>query len=205
LPARLDKRGYAAENVDRPPVRPAFWRSALPRHRLIVAAGFRIAGWVVGVPALLASIGLGVGAFLLSDQPSKTPYLDDKTYGLLGVLTNGVHAVVDVIGFIGAMAGLVLAVLAVLGVLVALFAVLLYLIGRGLRVAATWARVAALVVVAILMLNAAIALSLLSRGGEIADAALMAGLAYGLWTLIWRFADPPSSAHMIPADSAPNG
>ena len=97
---------------------------------------------MIGIPALLASIGLGVGAVLLGGGPSKTPYLDDKTYGVLGVLTNGVHAVVDVVAFIGAMAGLVLAILAVLGVLVVLFAVLLYLIGRGLRIAAVWARIA---------------------------------------------------------------
>jgi hypothetical protein len=186
-------------------MRPAFWRSALPRHRLIVAAGFRIAGWVVGVPALLASIGLGVGAVLLSDQPSKTPYLDDKTYGLLGVLTNGVHAVVDVIAFIGAMAGLVLAILAVLGVLVVLFAVLLYLIGRGLRAAATWARVVGALVAAILLANAAIVLSVLNRAGEVVDGLIVAGSLYVLWTLIWRFADPPSPARTSLAESAPNG
>jgi hypothetical protein len=180
-------------------------RTAVPRHRLIVAAGFRIAGWVIGIPALLASIGLGVGAVLLGGGPSKTPYLDDGKYGLVGMLTNGVHAVVDVITFIGAMAGLFLAILAVLAAVIALFAVLLYLIGRGLRVAATWARVAGLIVAAVLMLNAAIALSLLNRGGEIVDAVVIAGLAYAFWTLIWRFVDPPSPARTSPADSAPNG
>ena len=180
-------------------------RFVLPRHRLIVAAGFRIAAWVIGIPALLASIGLGVGAVLLADSPPKTPYMDDKTYGVLGVLINGVHAVTDVITFIGAMAGLVLAILAVVGVVIALFAVLLYLIGRGLRTAATWARIAGLVVVAVLMLNAAIAFSLLNRGGEIVDAVVIAGLAYAVWTLIWRFADPSSSAHTTPAESAPSG
>lgn len=187
-------------------MRAVSWRSTLPRHRLIVAAGFRIAGWVIGIPALLASIGLGVGAVLLGGGPSKTPYLDDAKYGLVGVLTNGVHAVVDVITFIGAMAGLFLAILAVLAVVIALFAVLLYLIGRGLRVAATWARVAGGLVAAISMLNAAIALSLLSGGGEVVDGVVIAGLAYGLWVLIWRFADPPpGSGHTIPAQSAPNG
>jgi hypothetical protein len=163
----------------------------LPHHRLIVAAGFRVAGWVVGIPALLASIGLGVSAVLLGGGPSKTPYLDDRTYGLAGVLTNGVHAVADVIAFIGAMASLVMAVLAVLGLLVALFAVLLYLIGRGLKAAATWARVLGALVAALAMVNAAVALSVLSREGQIVDAVLIAGLGYALWVLVWRFADPP--------------
>ena len=177
----------------------------LPPHRLIVAAGFRIAGWAIGIPALLASIGLGVGAVLLGDGPSKTPYLDNAKYGLLGALTNGVHAVVDVITFIGAMAGLFLAILAVVGVLVALFAVLLYLIGRGLRAAATWARILASLISLATLANAAIVLSALNRAGQVVDGLIIAGLLYALWTLVWRFADPPSLARMSPADSTPSG
>jgi hypothetical protein len=196
----LDKRDHAAENIERRHrCGPRPGDPALPRHRLIVALGFRIAGWVVGIPALLASVGLGVGAVLLADGPSKTPYMDDKTYGLLGVLINGVHAVTDVVAFIGAMAGLVLTIFAVLGVLVVLFAVLLYLIGRGLKVRAAWARVLAGLVSLLTLANAAIVLSALNRAGEVVDGAVIAGSLYVLWTLIWRFADPPSPARTSPA------
>jgi len=164
-------------------------RFVLPRHRLIVAGAFRIAGFVIGVPSLLATLGFMGGAVIFGSgpPPDNSPYLSLKTYGPAGALQNGAQAVGNVFSFMDMLATHILAVLAIFALAVTLFAVLLYLIGRGLKAAAAWARIVAGLLTVVVLANCAIALTALPRGGEIADGLVMAGLVYGLWVLIWKF------------------
>jgi hypothetical protein len=161
----------------------------LPRHRLIVAGTFRIAGFVIGAPSLLATLGLAGGAFIFGNgpPPDNSPYLSLKTYGPAGALQNGAQAVGNVFSFMDMLATHILAVLAIVALAVTLFAVLLYLTGRGLKASAAWARIVAGLLIAVALANCAIGLSALNRGGEIADGFVMAALVYGLWVLIWKF------------------
>jgi uncharacterized membrane protein (DUF2068 family) len=164
----------------------------MANHRLIVAGGFRVAGWVLGLPALLAAIWLGVGAFTFTHLPAEaSPYLSVQRYGLVGLLTNSAHAAASALVFLGHLAGWLLGMLAVLALFTALFGVLLELTGRGLWRAAAWARALAIVICAIGLLNGLGALALLPRGAAMADGVMIAIEAYALWVLGWRFADPP--------------
>ena len=151
---------------------------------------------MIGAPSLLATLGLAGLAVIFGSGPPQdhSAYLSVKTYGPTGALQNGAHAVGNILSFLNMLASSVLVVLAIFALVVTLFALLLYLIGRGLRAAARWARVVGGLVAALLLLNAAAALGALSTLGEIIDAVLMTGLAYALWVLIWRFAEPPPSS-----------
>ncbi len=148
---------------------------------------------MIGLPSLLATLGFAVGAFIFGSAPPQdhSPYLSLKTYGPTGALQNGAHAIGNVLSFIGMLAASVLVVLTVVALAVTLFAVLLYVTGRGLKLAAAWARIVAGLVSVLMLASSVIALSALSQGGKLVDALIMAGLLYGLWVLIWRFADPP--------------
>jgi hypothetical protein len=169
---------------------------ALPRHRLIVAGGFRIAGWAIGVPSLLAMLSLAVGAFIFdrAPPPDHSAYLNVKTYGPMGALQNGAQALGNGLSFVGSIIGGVLGVLALSALVVALFAGLLYLIGRGLKARATWARIVAGLFSALLLLNGLAGLTYLTRGAAIADGLIVAALLYVLWVLIWKFAESGSGA-----------
>ena len=177
-------------------------RFVLPRHRLIVAGAFRIAGWVIGAPSLLATLGFVAGAFIFGSGPPQdnSPYLSLKTYGPTGALQNGAHAVGNLFSFMGMLATTLMVVLAIFALAVTLFAVLLYLTGRGLKTSAAWARIVAGLVSVLTLANCAIALTALTSDGQLVDGLVMVGLSYGLWVLVWRFADPPpSSGHTTPA------
>jgi hypothetical protein len=91
-----------------------------------------------------------------------------------------------------------LGLLAILALIAALFAGLLYLIGRGLKASATWARVLAGLVSAVALLKGAGALAYLPRGSAIADGVAMAGFVYVLWVLVWKFADPATGTSRNP-------
>jgi hypothetical protein len=177
-------------------------RFVLPRHRLIVAGAFRVAGFVVGVPSLLATLGCTVGAILFGagSAPNHSPYLDTKTYGPTGAMANGAHAIGDIFTFIGTLASAILVVMAIAALAATLFGLLLYVTGRGLKVAAAWARIVAGLVSVLTLANCLIALSALTNDGKVVVGLLVAGLLYALWVLVWRFADPsPSPGHTTPA------
>lgn len=83
--------------------------------------------------------------------------------------------------------------LAIVALAATLFAVLLYVTGRGLKTAAAWARIVAGLISVLTLANCVVVLTILTEDGKVADGLLMAGLLYGLWVLIWRFAEPPGS------------
>ena len=163
----------------------------MPEHRLIVAQGFRVAGWVIGLPSALAAIGLGVGAAVLGARPAApSQMLNVGDYGLVGLLSNAATGLVGVLSFLGGVAAWVMGVLAVAALLAALFAALLYAVGRGLRVSAGWARVVGIALTTVLMLNGLFALLMLQDAARLAVVVILAALAYALWTLGWRFRTP---------------
>ena len=77
----------------------------MPDHRLIVARGFGIAGWVIGVPSTLAAIALGAGALVVGARPAGPPPepLSVTTYGLAGLLSNAANGVGGVLSFLWAL------------------------------------------------------------------------------------------------------
>jgi len=170
----------------------------LPDHRLIVARGFQIAGWVLGAPSVLIALGSGIAAVVLGGGPagSKPHYLSVSTYGIAGLLSNAATGVGGALSVLNGLAGWVLGLLAVLALLATLFAGLLYLVGRGLKVSAAWARFVGGAMMGVMSLNSLLALAVLRGGARLADAALLALFAYGLWVIGWRFEDP------VPADRA---
>jgi hypothetical protein len=160
----------------------------MPDHRLIVARGFGIAGWALGIPSALAAIGLGVGAVVMGARPAPpSEALSVGDYGLVGLLSNAAIGLAGVLSFLGGIAAWLMGLLAVAALATALFAGLLYLIGRGLRVSAPWARVLAIVLSALLAVNALLVLTVAQGAARLADSLLLAGLAYALWALGWRF------------------
>lgn len=173
---------------------------------MIVARGFRIAGWALGLTCFIAAIGLGVSAFALNHQAQVKPaYLDVGAYGLVGLLSNGANGVAAGLSFLGGVASAILALLAIVAVAGIAFAVLLHAVGRGLTASAAWARVLAGLISLVALLNAASALAFLRQGAAILDAALVASLAYVLWVVGWRFGDPPPGSSRPPAPAPPSG
>jgi hypothetical protein len=157
---------------------------------------------VIGAPSFLAALSFAVGAFILgrAPPPDHSAYLSLKTYGPTGALQNGAHAVGNVFSFVGMLASGVLGVLAIAALVVAVFAGGLYLVGRGLKVRATWARILAGLLSVVGLLNCAAALTYLTRGAAITDGLVIAALLYVLWVLLWKFADSGTSpVRMTPA------
>jgi hypothetical protein len=160
----------------------------LPDHRLIVAYGFRIAGWAVGGPSALAAIALGAGALVVGARPADhAASLSVTTYGLAGLLSNAANGVGGVLSFLGGIAAWLLGLLAVAALLAALFGALLYVLGRGLRASAGWARILAIALTAAAMPIGLLALAVLEGGTRLVDVTILAALAYALWALGWRF------------------
>jgi len=162
----------------------------LRAHRLIVASGFRIAGWGLGVPSSLSFLGFTAGSILLrrASAADKSHYLDINTYGLVGLLANGARGLGKVFEFLASVGAWVAAALAILSLFAILFSVILYFTGRGIDHQATWARIAA-GLFSLCGLLFAIGAWFTFRG----DAALVACLLisaflYVLWVLGWKFA-----------------
>ena len=122
----------------------------MPDHRLIVARAFRVAGAVIGAPSSVAALGLGAGALLTGSGGGQKPdYYDVSTYGIAGLISNAATGVGGVLSFLNGVAAWALGLLAVLALVAALFGGLLYLVGRGLRDSAGWARLLAVAMTAI--------------------------------------------------------
>jgi len=161
----------------------------LRNHRLIVAMGFRVCGWLLGAPMLAALVGLTVSAFALhhAAAPDASKALDIKAYGLFGVLASGARDVDHVLAWLAGAAAWVAFALAVVSLVGVAMGVLFYVTGRGIDRRATWARILAVLISLWVLLSAAATAAALPR-----DLALLAALPVGvslyvLWVLIWRF------------------
>jgi hypothetical protein len=161
----------------------------LSGHLRWVALALRVAGWALGVPSLLSTLGLTVGAFVLRQAPA-TPAshsLDIRTYGLVGLLENGARGVAKTLEFLISVGTLVVTALAIASLAATLIALILYLAGRGVQHHATWARIVAILIFLGLLAATLGALSVLPRILVPVDCLLIGLSLYSLWVLVWRF------------------
>jgi hypothetical protein len=156
-------------------------------NREIVAWGFRIGGWVLGVPSLVALVTVIAGLFVPRPAPDKSPDLDVQTYGIAGLLTNGAKGVGKALDGLGGFLSWVEWSLAI-GLSASLgLAVVLYFTGRGIARHSTGAGVFGIGLSAIFLLLWLTILMSLPRGGAMAVPAVgMALSLYAIWVLVWR-------------------
>ncbi|NQE60703.1 hypothetical protein [Caulobacter sp. RHG1] len=160
-------------------------------HKRIVTRGFQISAWLIGVPSFLMALFLGGTAFVMGSDHAAKPsqYLDVQTYGLVGLLANAATGLGAAFSFLNGVFVGILVLLAVSALAAALFAVMVGLVGQGLKASANWARPVAVALLSILVLIGLFALTALDPIGRFADGAVLAALSYGLWALIWRYHD----------------
>ena len=160
------------------------------RHVSIVAAGFRFSGFLIGAPSALSLIGAAAAAIFLQFRPAPdaSKPLDLKTYGLVGLLSNGARAVNHGVNALLGAAEMFCLFLAAASLAIALFAVLLWFIGRGLGRRVLWARIGASLLCVVLTLMSVVTLTSVSHGGEPVAALFLGVSLYALWTLLFRYA-----------------
>lgn len=164
-----------------------FAGAAVTNHRDIVAWGFRIGGWVLGVPSLVAVVTVAVGLFVPGPARDKSPYLNVQTYGLVGLLTNGAKGVARMFGWLGGFLSWIEWALAIGFSASLVLAVILYFTGRGIARHSSGAGVVGIGLSVIFLLVWLTILMSLQRGGAMAvPAAGMALSLYTIWVLIWR-------------------
>jgi hypothetical protein len=159
-------------------------------HRWIVAAEFRVFGFVLGLPALAVLINLGWDWWNLRGAPPPPPaqHLEIQKYGLVALLSDGAQGLGAMLGFLGTLASFAAALIGIVAALALLFGMLLYFTGSGIGHHKTWARVVAILVTVVCLLTW-IGLLFNAQQGVVAVAALGTVLAlYTLWVLGWKFA-----------------
>jgi hypothetical protein len=159
-------------------------------HLRIVATGFRVAGGLIGIPALLSLLTFGTSLFELgrSAPPGPSENLDIGTYGLVALLADGTEALVRILSFLAGLATWIVVAVAIVSLTTLIVALVLYATGRGIRRHASWARIVAILIAATLLLSSAGSLTVLPEDLALA-ACLPLGLSlYALWVLFWRFA-----------------
>lgn len=162
-------------------------------HRSIVSIGFKLSGVLVGAPAVAGCVAMTIGAldFQHAAAPDGSHMISVHTYGITGLLTDAGVGLDHVFGFFAGFAAWLLAALAVLALIVALGALLIYLVGRGVGRKALWARIVGGLFALGLALTSLIAFANLPQRLIAAPLPAMAIALYTLWTLIWRFNEPP--------------
>jgi len=160
------------------------------RHLTIVAMEFRIAGFLLSLPAIATLLVVADLALTLRELPpvDNSPPLEVGTYGFIALMVNVARGLGPILQAIASAAGWVTIALAVAAFVVLLFAALLYLTGRGIGQHATWARIIAIVLSCGLALVSCAVLAALRRDLAIFAAAPLGLSLYTLWVLIWRFA-----------------
>jgi hypothetical protein len=141
------------------------------RHLTIVSIEFRLAGFLVALPAIATLLMVADLASSLRalPPPDNSPPLDVGTYGFIALMVNVLRGLGPILRALAGAAGWVTIALAVAAFIVLFFAVLLYLTGRGIGQHATWARIIAIA---------------LSLGLALVSCAVMAALrrdSAGIW------------------------
>jgi hypothetical protein len=156
-------------------------------HRAIVARGFRIGGWVLGVPSLAALAAICINLFLLRPAPNKSSDLAIGTYGIAGLLANGARGIGRLFDWLGSIATWIEEALAIGLIGAVLFAVMLYSVSRGIERHSATARIVAFVVSCVFLLFWLALMFFLPRE-VLALAGLGVGLSlYTIWVLGWRY------------------
>jgi hypothetical protein len=162
----------------------------LDHHISIVATAFRVAGVVLGLPALIALVcllwawvSLHSGA-PVPDQAATSISRD----GLVGLLMAGARVLTKGFGAFAAMTSWAIVVLAVVALAATILGALLFFTGRGLAIHAAWARIVGSLLSLGLLALALGMLVFLRRPLALVAAAPLGASLYSLWALIRRFA-----------------
>jgi Zn-dependent protease with chaperone function len=163
----------------------------LPNHRVIVATGFRIIGLATALPSSLMAITMGIAACKAAPAVAqqRPDYLSVTQYGLVGLLANAASGAGEVLSLLNGLAAAILGLIAVLALIAALCGVLLYVVGRGLRVSAPWARFMAAVIMVVVLLSSPPALCVLEGAARLSGFVAPILSIYVLWVLKARYAD----------------
>jgi hypothetical protein len=155
-------------------------------HRSIVATGFAVGGWLLGVPSAIGLLAMVAGLVFLRAPDDKSAYLDVGKYGIAGLINNGAKGVGDVLGFLGGIGGWLEGVLAVAFAVALGLAVLLVFAGRGIaRHAAGWG-VTGIVIASVFALFWAVVFLSTARSAAAVPAAGTAAAGYAIWVLGWK-------------------
>lgn len=137
------------------------------------------------------AIAMGIAAFMAapSDVEHGSDYLSVTHYGLVGLLANAATGANEILSFLNDLAAAMLWLFAVLAAIAALSGALLYIVGRGMRASAQWARFMAGAIAAIVLLNGLAGLWAMQDAARLAYAASTVLSIYVLWVLTARYAD----------------
>ena len=157
----------------------------MTNHREIVARGFRIGGWVLGLPSLVALLAICVSLFFVGSPPDKSAYLDIGKYRIAGLLANSAKGVGEVFDWLGGIAVWFEEVLAAGLVGSLLFAIILYFVGRGIALQSPVARIAAISLSVMLLLFWLVVLLSLPRSAMVVPGLGIGVSVYAIWALGW--------------------
>lgn len=137
------------------------------------------------------AIAMGIAAFIAapSDVQQGSDYLSVTHYGLVGLLANAATGANEILSFLNDLAAAMLWLFAVLAAIAALSGALLYIVGRGMRTSAQWARFMAGAIATIVLLNGLAGLWAMQEAAGLAYGASTVLSVYVLWVLTARYAD----------------
>jgi hypothetical protein len=166
----------------------------LNRHLLIVANGFRAAGFLIGLPSLLLCLYAGwiwIDVGVRAPDKVVTSPVDIQRQGLVGLLIAGANVIGKGFELFVRASRLVLILISIVAVALTLVGASLFLLGRGLFHHALWARI-----VAEICASGALMISFLTltsfRRGAVFLALIPLGISiYVLWVLIRKFSPIP--------------
>jgi hypothetical protein len=163
----------------------------LDRHLLIVANGFRVVGFVLGIPSLLVCLWLTWGLIELAwlkpkPDPSGGQAINIGRDGIVAIVTAIATGMGKAFEFAGDAAAFAMRMVDVGAVALTVVGACLFLTGRGLILHAAWARIAAGVGASGILLISFLALTSLPRGGTFALIPIGVSM-YMLWVLVRRF------------------
>jgi hypothetical protein len=155
---------------------------------MVVGWSFRLGGWIVGLPSLLALAMVCASLISSTAGPDNSSYLNIGVYGIAGLLANGAHAVSNMFAWLGNVARWIAEVIAVGLAAILLFAAGLSVTGKGVLRHSESARIVAFVLALVFLLAWAVALFALPRSAMILPVAGVAFSLYAIWVLGWRYA-----------------
>lgn len=152
-----------------------------------VATGFQTAGWILGIPSLIAVLFFGGSAITLKMMTPPDSPGGHAGPSLVNYLVDGARLLGKVFGFLGAVGQAVFTFIACIALAVLLFGILCYATGRGLLNNAAWARVTAMLISAITLLIATLGILSTRRiPGLLFFGPFAAAGGYALWALLRR-------------------
>jgi hypothetical protein len=157
----------------------------------MVARGFKIFGVATALLSSSTAMTIGVAACKIapSASHSRPEYLSVTRYGLVGLLANAATGGGEIVSVLNGIATAILELIAILALIAALFGALLYVIGRGLRDSARWARFVAGALMVVALLTSLSVLSDLEGVVRLAAAVVPFVSVYVLWVLTARYSD----------------